>query len=242
MGLFDSLGSSGSTSKSEPWKPQQQYIKQGFQGASDWLNNVNNNPNPNVATGRDMQEQSALGGFGGAVDNQNLVSNFFSSPEMLDPASNPYLQANIDQLGTNISQQAGRNQNQINQQAVQAGAYGGGRQGVAQGLNAEAATDAFTQGTQTMLMDNYNQRLRQMQAQQQFLPQQAQLDQLPGMVLENLGLSEQNQEMDNLERFWNIIGSNNWGGTTTNTQQASPLQMLNSLGSAASGFKSAGFI
>jgi len=242
MGLFDSLGSSGSTSKREPWEPQQQYIKQGFQGASDWLNNANNNPNPNVGTGRQMQEQSALAGFGGAVDNQNQVSNFFSSPEMLDPASNPYLQANIDQLGTNISQQAGRNQNQINQQAVQAGAYGGGRQGVAQGLNAEAATNAFTQGTQTMLMDNYNRRLQQMQAQQQFLPQQAQLDQLPGMVLENLGLSEQNQEMDNLERFWNIIGSTNWGGTSSSTSQASPLQMLNSLGSAASGFSKAGFI
>ena len=101
MGLFDSIGSalgglgkSSGKSSSGPWQPQQQYLKEGFQGASDWLNNVNANPNENILQGWQGQLNAAQGGFGGAVQNQNQVSNFFSSPDMLDPSTNQYLQMN----------------------------------------------------------------------------------------------------------------------------------------------------
>src|SRR5690606_8201581 len=114
-----------------------------------------------------------------------------------------------------------------NQQAVQAGAFGGGRQGVAQGLNAEAATNAFAEGSANMLLDNYNRRMSQMQAQQQFLPQVAQMSTMPAMLQESIGRSEQDLQMDNLQKYWGIVGSNQWGGKTTGTQQASPLQMFN---------------
>jgi hypothetical protein len=154
---------------------------------------------------------------------------------MLSPESNPYLAQNINALGNAITQQTGRNQNQIRQQAVQAGAFGGGRQGVAEGLNAEAATQAFAEGSARMLLDNYNQRLAQMQAQQQYLPQLAQLSMMPGLVQEDIGRDQQNMDMDNLMRYWQIVGSNNWGGTTTGSQtnQMSPVDMFSNIAGGA---------
>lgn len=237
MALFDFLGRSGSKQTTAPWKPQQGYLKQGFQQASDWLNSVQD-PNENTVAGWNQQLQAAQSGFGGVTDSSQNLNQFFSNPNLLDPSTNQYLQMNIDALGQNITQQAARNQNLINQQAAQAGAYGGSRQGVAQGLNAEAANQAFSDATSAMLLDNYNQRLQQMQSQQQYLPQAAQLALLPGIVQEQIGTTQDNRAMDNLARFWSIVGGANWGGTTTGTSQASPLTMLTQLASAASNFKS----
>lgn len=245
MGLFSSikkgltgLGESGGESKStsEPWSAQKPYLTSGFKQAQDWLNQTKGG-NPNISAGWDSQLAAAQSGLGGAVPAGNNINSFFSSTDMLSPESNPYLAQNIDALGNAITQQTGRNQNQIRQQAAQAGAFGGGRQGVAEGLNAEAATQAFAEGSARMLLDNYNQRLAQMQAQQQYLPQLAQLSMMPGMVQEDIGRDQQNIDMDNLMRYWQIVGSNNWGGTTTgsSTQQMSPIQMFQGIGQGLGG-------
>lgn len=226
---LSSLGKSSSESKStsEPWAAQKPYLTSGFSQAQDWLNQSKGG-NANISAGWDSQLAAAQSGLGGAVPAGSNINSFFSSTNMLSPESNPYLAQNIDALGNAITQQTGRNQNQIRQQAAQAGAFGGGRQGVAEGLNAEAATQAFAEGSARMLLDNYNQRLAQMQAQQQYLPQLAQLSMMPGMIQEDIGRDQQGIDMDNLMRYWQIVGSNNWGGTTTgsSTQQASPIQMF----------------
>ena len=224
-GGISALGKSSSESKQTPWGPQAKQLERGFGQASDWLDK-SQGPNYNQQEGWASQLDSAQNGLGGALLTATTSNAFFSNPNLLNPGSNQYLQGGIDNLGENISRQSDRNQNTINQQAAQAGAYGGGRQGVAQGLNAEAATNAFADGSSRMLMDNYNNRMQQMQQQQQFLPQLAQMSQMPGMIQEQIGSREQNLEMDNLSRFWNIVGSNNWGGKTTNTKQASPLEMF----------------
>src|SRR5690554_6714720 len=236
MGLFSSikkgltgLGESGGESKTtnEPWSAQKPYLTSGFKQAQDWLNQTKGG-NPNISAGWDSQLAAAQSGLGGAVPAGSNINSFFSSTDMLSPDSNPYLAQNLDALGNAITQQTGRNQNQIRQQAVQAGAFGGGRQGVAEGLNAEAATQAFAEGSARMLLDNYNQRLAQMQSQQQYLPQLAQLSMMPGLVQEDIGRDQQNIDMDNLMRYWQIVGSNNWGGTTTgsSTNQMSPVDMF----------------
>lgn len=237
-GALGGLGESSSTTESAPWAAQQPYLTSGFKQAQDWLTDTQN-INQNIRGGWDQQLASAQGGFGGAVPAAQNLNQFFSDPGLLDPNQNQFLQQNIDALGGAITQQTGRNQNQIRQQAVQAGGMGGGRQGVAEGLNAEAATQAFAEGSAQMLLDNYNRRMQQMQGQQQFLPQLAQLDMMPGMVQENIGMSQQNLPMDNLLRYWSIVGGNNWGGTNTQTSQMSPLQMFSGisqgLGSMAQG-------
>src|SRR6056297_130978 len=168
MGMFDFLGQSSQSKTSTPWKPQADQLETAFTSAGDWLKNTQGGPNQAIQQGWQQQLDSAQNGFGGATPNQNYLSNFFSNPNLLAPDSNPYLQQNIDNFGQNVNQQMARNQNTINQQAAQAGAFGGGRQGVAQGLNAESANDTFAEGVSRMLMDNYNQRLQQMQVQQKF--------------------------------------------------------------------------
>lgn len=236
MGLFSSiskgltgLGESKGESKtvSEPWSAQKPYLTGGFEKAENWLNQANQR-NENILSGWQQQLGAAQGGLGGAVPAASNLNSFFANPDLLNPETNQYLSQNIDALGNAITQQTGRNQNQIRQQAVQAGAFGGGRQGVAEGLNAEAATQAFAEGSARMLLDNYNQRMAQMQTQQQYLPQLAQLSMMPGMVQEDIGRDQQGMDMDNLMRYWQIVGSNNWGGTTTGSQtnQMSPVDMF----------------
>jgi hypothetical protein len=74
-----------------------------------------------------------------------------------------------------------------------------------------------------------------MQAQQQYLPQLAQLSMMPGLVQEDIGRDQQNIDIDNLMRYWQIVGSNNWGGTTTGSQtnQMSPVDMFSNIAGGA---------
>ncbi|WP_417436430.1 hypothetical protein [Idiomarina abyssalis] len=238
--MFGFLGQSKSKTKNTPWAPQGEQLETAFQGANDWLTGVQQpgNQNPNIQAGQDQQLGAAQSGFGGVVQQGRDTSNFFSNPAMLNPSSNPYLQGQIDTLGQNITQQMGRNQNTINQQAAQQGAYGGSRQGVAQGLNAESANREFAQGTNDLLFRNYMQGLQQMQAQQEFLPRQAQLEMLPGMVQEQIGQTQQDTPLSNLQKFMSVVGSQNWGGTSSGTNQASPLEMFGQLAEGAGALKS----
>lgn len=238
--MFSFLGRSSSSSSSQqaPWREQQPFLTQGFQGAQNWLQNQQANPNQNVLQGQQAQLDNAASGFGGAIPSAQATNQMFSNTEMLHPGSNPYLQGTIDNLGQNVTQQMQRNNNTINQNAAGAGNFGGSRQGVAQGLNAESANRQFQQGTNQILMDNYNQSLNRMQQQQQFLPQLAQLSSLPGMTQENIGNAQRNQEMDDLQRYWQIVGGNNWGGqgSSSSRQQASPLDMFRGFASGISSF------
>lgn len=252
MGLFSSIGDAlGGLGKSknkskavnEPWSAQKPYLTGGFEKAENWLNQANQN-NENILSGWQQQLGATQGGLGGAVPAASNLNSFFANPDLLNPETNQYLAQNIDALGNAITQQTGRNQNQIRQQAAQVGAFGGGRQGVAEGLNAEAATQAFAEGSARMLLDNYNQRIAQMQAQQQYLPQLAQLSMMPGMVQEDIGRDQQGMDMDNLMRYWQIVGSNNWGGTTTGSQsnQMSPIQMFQGVSNGMGGLAKAGMV
>ena len=74
---------------------------------------------------------------------------------------NPYLQQNMDALGAGINRQM---ENYIMpgiaQGAVQSGGFGGGRQGVAQGLAAQGAQDAYQQGASNLMNQSAQQSLQ----------------------------------------------------------------------------------
>ena len=83
---------------------------------------------------------------------------------------NPFLQQNIDQLGADVTRQFERGLSATNINAVGAGQLGGGRQGVAQGLLGEAATQEFARGATALRSQDIG---RQLQASQSVLGAQA---------------------------------------------------------------------
>ena len=64
---------------------------------------------------------------------------------------NPYLMQNMDALGAGINKQLGYANQGLSVGAVQSGGFGGGRQGVAQGMLIGEGLDAFQQGASSLL-------------------------------------------------------------------------------------------
>ena len=64
---------------------------------------------------------------------------------------NPYLMQNMDALGAGINKQLGYANQGLSVGAVQSGGFGGGRQGVAQGMMIGEGLDAFQQGASSLL-------------------------------------------------------------------------------------------
>jgi hypothetical protein len=77
---------------------------------------------------------------------------------------NPNLQRQIDLLGQDITRQFERGISATNLEAVGGGQLGGGRQGVAQGLLGESATQAFAQGATDLRSADIERQLQAAQA------------------------------------------------------------------------------
>tara|TARA_R110000751_G_scaffold24944_4_gene68241 strand:+ start:215 stop:889 length:675 start_codon:yes stop_codon:yes gene_type:complete len=77
---------------------------------------------------------------------------------------NPYLMQNMDALGAGINKQLGYANQGLGVGAVQSGGFGGGRQGVAQGMLMGEGLDAFQQGASSLLNQSSQQSLAANQA------------------------------------------------------------------------------
>ena len=116
------------------------------------------------------------GGFGQAQQFVNQIGNnpFQQNLMQFAQPNNEMVQGNIDMLGQNLSDQFNNTiMPGIQSNAIGAGALGGGRQGVAQGIAAQGVSNAFAQGSQGIMNNAYNQANQASQFGSNFNTQQA---------------------------------------------------------------------
>ncbi len=111
------------------------------------------------------------GGFGqgqagiNALTQQAQGTDFASTQLQRQAAGqNPALQAQIGQLGQDITRQFEQQLTGISTQAIGGGQLGGGRQGVAQGLLGQGAIDAFSRGATELRGQDIGRQLTAAQA------------------------------------------------------------------------------
>jgi hypothetical protein len=167
MGLGDVLGggSSSSTTTIEPWKPQQPYLRDVFKAAQNQFNagvpDVSGVQAIGMNTAQQLQDLQGQGIGADTINAGGQAVQTLANPGLLDPASNPALQAYMDQaaritarnfsqgLGTNVSAPAGI-YNQV----------GSSRHGVAQGLAAQGLADALGLQQAQLAATGYGQGLQ----------------------------------------------------------------------------------
>lgn len=160
------VSGSGSDSRSRAWMndAQMQQLQnlwaQGgnlnvWQQGSDAMQNVQD-----LAPQLQGQMQGMLGDLGATSAGTSQAMQGLGAMGQVG-GGNPYLQQNLDALGAGINRQM---ENYIMpgiaQGAVQSGGFGGGRQGVAQGLAVQGAQDAFQQGASNLLNQSAQQSLQ----------------------------------------------------------------------------------
>lgn len=205
MGGSSGGGSSAPSStttvnKSEPWEGQKPVLTDVYNRAQTAYEAV-----PKAAYGgqyiaspvqlqRDAQtEQLKLArSLQGSGDSTLAMANDMLSGRMLDPATNPNLQATIDAslrpLYQNFNSQVVPG---INSAAIQSGAYGGARQGLALGEATQALQTSAAETSAKIAYENYvRERQNQMQA-PQMISAGVQLNAQPAAIMENVGNTQQ---------------------------------------------------
>ena len=162
-----------------------------------------------------QQQANQLGGIGqGFLQNlQGIAGGGGAGQQFLEQRlsqQNPFLNEQISQLGTDISDQF--NQSilpGIRRNATAVGGLGGAREGVATGLAAQGAQDAFAQQAASLRFQDIGMRQQaagQLQ-QGQNLQAQAALGGLGSLGgLANLGLSPFAAQFSPLAQFGNLLG------------------------------------
>jgi hypothetical protein len=116
--------------------------------------------------------------------------------------------------------------------AIQAGQYGGSRQGIAEGMAIDAATEDMLNISSQMMSDAYNTGLQTQTQNMALAPQQLAAQLMPAQLTSGVGEArrgmnqanidadvarwnfEQMQPMNVLDWYSNLVQGNNWGGTT----------------------------
>jgi hypothetical protein len=212
-------GTTSGSSTQNPWEQQSPFLQQGFDWASQNYQNASQ-PNQNMQQGWGAQ-LGAMDTMGNIAQGAAQSNQFLMSPDQLNPESNPYLAANLGVLQDQAQQGFQRQLAEIDRGAAGSGMFGGARQGVAQGLAAEGVTNALAGNTANMLMQNYQQGTNNMLGAQQMANQIQMGQTMPGQVQAGIGMQEQQVPQQALQNYWNVVGGNNWGGTTDFTQNQS---------------------
>jgi len=203
--------SSTTVSQTGPWAPQQSYLIDVFGKAKTAYNDVvaqNNYDGPVLADINGNQtgavqsqidlakELMAQGNYGGNVINfgQDLASGKY-----LNPDSNSYfadaVQAAINPLIRNYQTNT---MPALSDAAMSAGAWGGGRQGVADALGQEGINRQIADTTGTMYSNNYQNVLGLMMNSPALLEAGAKLNMLPSEQLLQAGNAQQALEQQRI--------------------------------------------
>lgn len=115
--------------------------------------------------GQDLtgQMQGLMGGLGQTAAGTSQAMQGLGAMGQVG-GGNPYLMQNLDALGAGINKQMGLANQQLGVGAVQSGGFGGGRQGVAQGMMLGEGLDAYQQGAASLLNQSSQQSLAANQA------------------------------------------------------------------------------
>lgn len=178
-----------------PWGPQIPYLTSGFDRANQLYNS---GIDPSVNRGYGLLEDvgqgynpsgyldtsgQALQGAGSNLGMGNqALSTMLDPNQMLNPDSNPYLSRYADAMARPITQNlTERILPSIRGGAINAGQYGGSRQGIAEGIASRGASEAIGDRTAQLYSSAYGQGLNAMQGA---------AGMLPGYAQANLGIAE----------------------------------------------------
>lgn len=205
------MGSGGDgdqTQTTEPWDPQQKYLRDIFSQAQNWYQNepAQYFPGSTVAAANPNQQQAqqrvvgySQGGAQQLADQAAQQSQFLSGP-VIDPDTNKYLaaygRAAIQPL---VSQFENRVMPQIDQQAVAAGGVGDTRHGVAQGIASEALAQGISQTLAPIYSEAYGQGLDAYLKNLALAPQTIQAGTLPGQFQAAVGQAQQGQSQAEID-------------------------------------------
>ena len=255
-------GSSKTTQTTVPWGPQQPYLLDLFSKSQDLLNNsdLSYYPGNTVAPMSPLQIQAqgmaannAINTMAPFVSNMTGANNFLLGP-VLNPSSNPSLQAYADYLTNTMTRAFNEDVlPQVRSGAVAAGQGGSTRQGIAEGI----ATDRFQQNLGGALSSLYNsaygQGLDALLRGTALAPQTLQAQQAVPAALSAVGAEQQAYQQAILNEYINRYNYNQtapwdelaqysqlvtggFGGTSTTKQptaESNPL--LGAAGGALSG-------
>lgn len=238
-GLF---GGDDKTVEQEPWGPQQPYLENMFGYAQNLYNQGPQqfypgqtwvDPNQLELLGR----TNALGYSTGPQLNQLIGGAQGSLGQALAGGMNPYLENYLRmgsrEIGQNFTEQILPG---IQTAAIAQGGLGGSRQGVAEGLASERASQSMEDFTTRLLSEAYGQGLRQQAEAWRQTPEMANLGLMPSNQQMALGALyrgdteqmlgdaygrwgfEQQAPWNLLNQYQDVVGGQQYGGTATTNQ------------------------
>jgi len=150
-----------------------------------------------------------------SLTNAAQSANEFLLGDVLDPASNPFLQASANAAINPIFENLNRNVlPSIRGNAALTGNVGSSRQGIAEGLAAQGALGAAGDVSTNIFSQAYGQGLNALTQGLGLAPQTAQASFLPSQILQNIGNDRRNLQtellndpLNQLERFQGLVGN-----------------------------------
>lgn len=227
----------GSKSKSNPWAAQSPFLTGGFQQAQDTLNSQGQSPYANVMGQYGSQMAPGIGdamGFNQSVlsGQAGQFSNAFEDPryqQTLQDYWQPQHQMAADQIRADTVEGLRRSD--------WGDAMGASMAGMGVGIDSSpyvkarlAQSEQATRGYQSALTNLHQGAFGQAQHRADqwagadmgnqyagFQNQAMAAGNLGQMGMQGVGMQHQqyNQPWQDLSNYWNIVGSNNWGGKTS---------------------------
>src|SRR5262245_26342506 len=161
-----------STTKSEPWSEAKPYIKNLYSAAESAFNATNKNMYTGdlwaqpTSTQISANKQLAGNKWGAGAAGINKMAGDLISGKYLDPKTNPWLKGNVEAALGDVTRKYTREVlPNMGDAAIRAGAYGGSRQGIMEGLAAGEYSREANTAAQNIYSANYErERQRQLGA------------------------------------------------------------------------------
>ena len=201
MSMGAQKSSSDSSQDSRVWEQQAPFLQRQYQQGE----NLANQQRTVGQTAQGLADELMPGLQGALGTAQNVALGQDPGGQFLQQrlgADNPYLQGVIDNLGTDINQQLGRDLATIGGDA----ALGGARHAIERGMARESAAQQFRSGSQDLRFAGYNQQGAEAQALQQGQLRGAGAVGALTPAVQNLGLSGYNAAWMPLQQQSAILG------------------------------------
>ena len=166
-------GGSSETTVAEPWAGAQPYISKGYEEAagiydqfspSYYSGQTQSGFSPDQLTAQAGTRDWATQGAPNVMNPALSAYQYGTGTQVLDVANNPYVQGMAQQAASDAYGQLNPALSGIRQGAIQSGGYGGGRQGIAEGLAISGAADAANSAAAGIYSDAYGQGLQHQSA------------------------------------------------------------------------------
>lgn len=259
---------SGNTTETEPWVKQQPYLKEIFGEAQGFYQNQDLWPsyywgntvaptNPIEMTALQQIAQTSMGPMPEQVAQMANANQWLAGPAMY-AESNPYLGGYIEAATEPVIRQFNEDVlPEIRSGAIQAGQYGGSRQGIAEGIAMDRLQQNLLNTTSGITNEAYQRGLDNMIKATALMPATMQAGLMPGQAMAGVGQGLRTMDQLFIDSYINRHGYNEnlplemlvyynnlvngmYGGTSTASYQQSLGQQL--AGAAGAGLGTYGML